>query len=143
MKHHYEDARVASIEALKIFQKHRGWVPDGAIHAIADIFVGSDQRCGRRGDVLQPDFPSTDCGRHVIRYCDSVVCYINCFQGVKAAFERKLKIKPGQTTFDGRFTLVPICCLGNCDKGSSMMIDEDTHSHVKPDDIDSLLEPYQ
>ena len=34
--HHYEDPRAASIEALKIVQKQRGWVPDGAIHAIAD-----------------------------------------------------------------------------------------------------------
>lgn len=36
-KHHYEDARAASIEALKIVQKERGWVPDGAIHAIAEL----------------------------------------------------------------------------------------------------------
>ncbi|SUX66175.1 NADH dehydrogenase subunit E [Citrobacter amalonaticus] len=36
-KHHYEDPRAASIEALKIVQKQRGWVPDGAIHAIADV----------------------------------------------------------------------------------------------------------
>ncbi|MEY4475793.1 MAG: NADH-quinone oxidoreductase, subunit, partial [Pseudomonadota bacterium] len=36
-KHHYEDARAASIEALKIVQKQRGWVPDGAIHAIAEV----------------------------------------------------------------------------------------------------------
>ena len=35
--HHYEDPRAASIEALKIVQKQRGWVPDGAIHAIADV----------------------------------------------------------------------------------------------------------
>ncbi len=35
--HHYEDPRAASIEALKIVQKLRGWVPDGAIHAIADV----------------------------------------------------------------------------------------------------------
>ncbi len=34
-KHHYEDPRAASIEALKIVQQARGWVPDGAIHAIA------------------------------------------------------------------------------------------------------------
>ncbi len=37
MTHHYEDPRAASIEALKIVQKQRGWVPDGAIHAIADV----------------------------------------------------------------------------------------------------------
>ena len=45
--HHYEDPRAASIEALKIVQKQRGWVPDGAIHAIADVL----------GNVLQSDLP--------------------------------------------------------------------------------------
>jgi len=35
--HHYEDPRAASIEALKIVQKQRGWVPDGAIYAIAKV----------------------------------------------------------------------------------------------------------
>ncbi|MDO1721917.1 NAD(P)H-dependent oxidoreductase subunit E, partial [Escherichia coli] len=35
--HHYEDPRAASIEALKLVQKQRGWVRDGAIHAIAAV----------------------------------------------------------------------------------------------------------
>lgn len=49
-KHHYEDPRAASIEALKIVQKKRGWVPDGAIYAIA--LRHSCQRCRRRGHIL-------------------------------------------------------------------------------------------
>ncbi|AXW88462.1 NADH-quinone oxidoreductase subunit E [Lonsdalea britannica] len=141
-KHHYEDARAASIEALKIVQKQRGWVPDGAIYAIADI-LGIPASDVEGVATFYSQIFRQPVGRHVIRYCDSVVCYINGFQGVRAALEKKLNIQPGQTTFDGRFTLLPTCCLGNCDKGPSMMIDEDTHSHVKPDDIDSLLEQYQ
>ncbi|MEN1354839.1 NAD(P)H-dependent oxidoreductase subunit E, partial [Pseudomonas aeruginosa] len=50
---------------------------------------------------------------------------------------------PGQTTFDGRFTLLPTCCLGNCDKGPIMMIDEDTHAHLTPEAIPELLERYK
>ncbi len=56
-KHHYEDPRAASIEALKIVQKQRGWVPDGAIYAIADVLGIPVQRRRRRCDLLQPDFP--------------------------------------------------------------------------------------
>ncbi|MBC8948220.1 MULTISPECIES: NADH-quinone oxidoreductase subunit NuoE [Xenorhabdus] len=140
-KHHYEDPRAASIEALKIVQKQRGWVPDGAIYAIAEVL----------------DIPASDVegvatfysqiyrqpvGRHIIRYCDSVVCHITGYQGVQAAIESCLNIRPGQTTADGRFTLLPTCCLGNCDKGPTMMIDEDTHSYVKPEEIEKLLEQY-
>ncbi|PWC10218.1 NADH-quinone oxidoreductase subunit NuoE [Brenneria roseae subsp. americana] len=141
-KHHYEDARAASIEALKIVQKQRGWVPDGAISAIADV-LGIPASDVEGVATFYSQIFRQPVGRHIIRYCDSVVCHINGYQGVQAALERKLSIKPGQTTFDGRFTLLPTCCLGNCDKGPSMMIDDDTHSHVKPEDIESLLEQYQ
>ncbi len=55
--HHYEDPRAASIEALKIVQKQRGWVPDGAIHAIADVLGISGKRRRRCGNVLQSDLP--------------------------------------------------------------------------------------
>ncbi|QOL16776.1 NADH-quinone oxidoreductase subunit NuoE [Dickeya dianthicola] len=141
-KHHYEDARAASIEALKIVQKHRGWVPDGAIDAIAEV-LGIPASDVEGVATFYSQIYRQPVGRHVIRYCDSVVCHITGYQGIQAALERKLNVKPGQTTFDGRFTLLPTCCLGNCDKGPTMMIDEDTHSQLKPEDLDSLLEQYQ
>lgn len=140
-KQHYEDARAATIEALKIVQKKRGWVPDGAIYAIAEILAipASDVE---GVTTFYSQIFRRPVGRHVIRYCDSVVCYITGYQEIQAALEKKLSIKPGQTTTDGRFTLLPTCCLGNCDKGPTMMIDEDTHSYLKPEDIEPLLERY-
>lgn len=141
-KHHYEDARAASIEALKIVQKHRGWVPDGAIYAIADILGISS------GDVegvatFYSQIYRQPVGRNIIRYCDSVVCFITGFHDILDAIEKHLNIKPGQTTPDNKFTLLPTCCLGNCDKGPTMMINDDTHSHLTPDTIPTLLERYK
>jgi NADH-quinone oxidoreductase subunit E len=141
-KHHYENARAASIEALKIVQKQRGWVPDGAIHAIADV-LGIPASDVEGVATFYSQIFRQPVGRHVIRYCDSVVCHITGFQGIQAALEDNLNIKPGQTTADGRFTLLPTCCLGNCDKGPTMMVDEDTHVHLTPENIVNLLEQYQ
>jgi NADH-quinone oxidoreductase subunit E len=141
-KHHYEDARAASIEALKIVQKQRGWVPDGAIHAIADV-LGIPASDVEGVATFYSQIFRQPVGRHVIRYCDSVVCHITGFQGIQAALEDNLNIKLGQTTADGRFTLLPTCCLGNCDKGPTMMVDEDTHVHLTPENIVNLLEQYQ
>ncbi|MFR0653070.1 NADH-quinone oxidoreductase subunit NuoE [Pantoea sp. SIMBA_079] len=141
-KHHYEDARAASIEALKIVQKARGWVPDGAIHAIANVLdIPASDVEGVA--TFYSQIYRTPVGRHVIRYCDSVVCHITGYQGIQAALEQNLNIKPGQTTADGRFTLLPTCCLGNCDKGPTMMVNDDTHVHLTPEGIASLLEQYQ
>ncbi len=102
-KHHYEDPRAASIEALKIVQKQRGWVPDGAIYAIAEV-LGIPASDVEGVATFYSQIFRQPVGRHVIRYCDSVVCHITGYQGIQAAIEKKLNIKPGQTTFDGRFT---------------------------------------
>ena len=139
--HHYEDPRAATIEALKLVQKERGWVPDGAIYAIADV-LGIPASDVEGVATFYSQIFRRPVGRHVIRYCDSVVCFINGYQTIQQALEEKLSIKPGQTTADERFTLLPVCCLGNCDKGPSMMIDDDTHSHLSVDKLDELLEQY-
>ncbi len=141
-KHHYEDARAASIEALKIVQKQRGWVPDGAINAIAEV-LGIPASDVEGVATFYSQIFRQPVGRHIIRVCDSMVCYIGGYHGNLVALEQSLNIKPGQTTTDGRFTLLPTCCLGNCDKGPTMMVDEDTHVHLTPEGIPGLLEQYQ
>lgn len=85
--HHYEDPRAASIEALKIVQKQRGWVPDGAIHAIADV-LGIPASDVEGVATFYSQIFRQPVGRHVIRYCDSVVCHINGYQGIQAALEK-------------------------------------------------------
>jgi NADH-quinone oxidoreductase subunit E len=81
-------------------------------------------------------------GRHVILLCDSIACFLMGAETLAEAFQRELGIQFGQTTADGRFTLLPICCLGNCDKGPTLMIDEDTHGLVDVASIKQLLEKY-
>lgn len=79
-KHHYEDPRAASIEALKIVQKHRGWVEDGAIYAISDV-LGIPASDVEGVATFYSQIYRQPVGRHVIRYCDSVVCHITGYQG--------------------------------------------------------------
>jgi NADH-quinone oxidoreductase subunit E len=55
----------------------------------------------------------------------------------------KLGIKPGETTPDGRFTLLPIVCLGACDHAPVMMVDDDLHHDLDPHKIDGILEQYR
>ena len=81
-------------------------------------------------------------GRHVILLCDSIACYLTGFEAVEKEFKRQLNIEYGQTTPDGRFTLLPICCLGNCDKGPSVLIDEDTYGPITPEEVAIVLQQY-
>ena len=139
--HHYDDPRAASIDALKVIQRRHGWVPDGAIQPVADLL-----------GISAPDLEGVatfyslifrrPVGRHVIKLCDSIACHLNDYQAVQQALEQKLAIGFGETTQDNRFTLLPICCLGACDKAPVVMIDEDTHFNVAPEQVPALLEKY-
>lgn len=138
---HYADPRAASIDALKIVQKRHGWVPDGAIDAIGAILgiPGSDVEGVATFYNLIFRRPV---GRHVIKVCDSISCFLTGYDDVVGAISKKLNIGLGETTADGRFTLLPICCLGACDRGPVLMIDDDTHFNLAPDNVAQVLEQY-
>ena len=139
--HHYEDPRAASIEALKIVQKARGWVPDGAADAIGEL-LGIPASDVEGVATLYSQIFRQPVGRHIIRVCDSMTCFIGGHESILEALQRQLGIAPGQTTADGRFTLIPVCCLGNCDKAPALMIDDDTFGDVRSEGIAALLEAY-
>lgn len=135
---HYEEPRAATIEALKIVQKARGWVPDPAIGAIAQLLEIPASDVEGVATFYSQIFRQP-VGRHVIRLCDSVVCFITGYQSVLDALSGVLGVGLGQTTPDGKFTLLPVCCLGNCDKGPTLMIDDDTYSFGSGEQL-SLLQ---
>ena len=138
---HYPDGRAASIGALKIVQKHRGWVPDGALEPVAALLgIGAAELEGVA--TFYSLIFRKPVGRHVIKVCDSISCFLTGYDDVKAALQKTLGIGYGQTTADGRFTLLPICCLGACDKGPTLMIDDDLHGDVVPQNVAVLLENY-
>ena len=139
--HHYEDPRAASIEALKIVQKARGWVPDGAADAIGEI-LGIPASDVEGVATFYSQIFRQPVGRHIIRVCDSMTCYVGGHESVVAEMHRQLGIGLGETTSDSRFTLLPVCCLGNCDKAPALMIDDDTFGDVQPDGVAKLLEAY-
>lgn len=140
--HHYEDSRAASIEALNIVQKARGWVPDGACDAISEV-LGIPASDIEGVATFYSQIFRVPVGRHIIRVCDSMTCYIGGHESVLDSIRNEIGIAPGQTTPDNRFTLIPVCCLGNCDKAPALMIDDDTFGDVQPGGVAALLEAYQ
>ena len=138
---HYPDSRAASIGALKVVQQHRGWVPDGAIPQIAAMVGMSAAELDGVATFYNLIFRQP-VGRNVIKVCDSISCFLTGYDEVKRGLEQKLGIAFGQTTADGRFTLLPICCLGACDRGATLMINDDLHGNVTPQSLDKILEAY-
>lgn len=134
--------RSACIDALKVVQRRKGWVDDEALRDVADylgISVDELDSVATFYNLIH----RRPVGRHVIYICDSVSCWLLGYDRLLDALRRKLAVDLGGTTADGRFTLLPIPCLGTCDHAPAMMVDDDTHRDLTPERIDEILERYE
>src|SRR5579875_1082246 len=127
---------------MKIVQKHRGWVSDESLKDIAELLGMSVDELDGVATFYNLIFRKP-VGRHVIMVCDSISCWIMGYERLRDHLMKRLGVKMGETTPDGRFTLLPIVCLGTCDHAPAMMIDNDLHRDIDTDKIDSILEQYK
>lgn len=139
--HHYEHRQAACIEAMKIVQKHRGWVSDEGIRDVAEIIGMTPAELDSVATFYNLIFRKP-VGKHVIMVCDSVSCWIMGYDNVRDCLMKKLGVGLGETTPDGKFTLLPVCCLGTCDRAPAMMVGDDLHQDLTPEKIDTILEGY-
>jgi NADH-quinone oxidoreductase subunit E len=137
----YPYPQAACLDALKIVQRHRGWINDESIVDIAAILnMSADEVDGVA--TFYSRIYRKPVGRHVILLCDSVSCMIMGYGSLYDYLVSKLGVSFGETTSDGRFTLLPISCLGTCDFAPSMMIDNDLHNKLTNETIEELLKKY-
>ena len=138
---HCERPEAASVEALKIVQKRCGWVSDESIRDIAAM-LGMDPAELDAVATFYSFIFRTPVGRHLIQICDSMVCWSMGYNPLYELLRQKLGIGPGGTTQDNRFTLLPVSCLGACDRAPAMLVNEDLYGPVTPEMLDGILEKY-
>ena len=137
----YEQRQAACIDALKIVQRHRGWVSDENLLDLAGLLRMSPDELDGIATFYNLIFRKP-VGKHIILICDSVSCWIMGYDRIRRHLTARLGIEPGQTTSDGRFTLLPIVCLGACDHAPTMMVDDVLYHDLDPAKIDRILESY-
>ncbi len=137
----YPYRRAGTIEALKVVQRPRGWVSDESVKDIADCLAMTPDEVDAVATFYNLVF-RRPVGRHVILLCDSVSCWVMGHDAVRDRLRDRLGIGLGETTPDGRFTLLPTVCLGACDRAPAMMIDGDLHGELDPGTIESILARY-
>ncbi|MEP7073390.1 MAG: NADH-quinone oxidoreductase subunit NuoE [Nitrosospira sp.] len=140
--HHYPNTRALCVEALKIVQRHRGWVSDESIADVAEALQMTPVELDGVATFYNMIFRKP-VGRHVILLCDSVSCWIMGCEHLHQHLHARLGIGLGETTADGRFTLLPNVCLGACDHAPAMMIDNAHYQDLDPARIDEILAKYQ
>lgn len=134
--------KAACIEALKIVQHNRGWVSDESLQAIAAHMDMSAEELDSVATFYNLIFRKP-VGRNIILLCDSISCYVMGYEKIYGHLHALLQIKFGETTIDGRFTLLPNPCLGSCDRAPVLMINDNTYRDLTNDKLDDILKEYK
>jgi NADH-quinone oxidoreductase subunit E len=79
-------------------------------------------------------------GEKVILFCDSVSCWLMEGEKVCNRIKDRLGVQYGEMTADGRYTLLPVTCLGDCDHAPAMMIGDELHHDLDTHKVDLLFE---
>jgi NADH-quinone oxidoreductase subunit E len=138
----YPQKRAGCIEALKVVQRHRGWISDEHLADVAGLLDMTVHELDSVATFYNLVFRKP-VGKHVILICDSVSCWILRYEELLKHLRNRLGIGFGETTPDGEFTLLPIPCLGHCDHAPALMIDNELYGDVTPERLDEILDEYK
>jgi len=128
----------ALLPILHAIQDELGYVPESAVPIVANVLNLS--RAEVHGVVTFYHFFRTrPPGQHTLYLCRAEACQSMGARELERYVKEKLDIDFHETTADGRFSLEPVYCLGNCACSPAVMIDEDVHGRVTPERLDALL----
>jgi NADH-quinone oxidoreductase subunit E len=134
--------RGVCLEALKIVEHHHGWVSDDHLQEVANLLGMTTEEVESNASFYNHIFRKA-VGRHVILVCESITCCVMGYEDILERMLAKLEVELGGTTSDGRFTVLPIQCLGACDRAPVIMIDDDLHCDLTWEKVDAILERYE
>ena len=136
-----EHPKGALIPVLQKAQDIYGYLPQTVLETIArELRVPVAEVFGVVTFYAQ--FHLTPRGKNIIRVCQGTACHVRGGKNVLEAVCKHLDIAPGETTKDLNFTIETVACLGACGLAPVMMVNDETHGRLTPDDIPGILDSY-
>jgi NADH-quinone oxidoreductase E subunit len=135
----YPEPKAALLPVLWLLQRTKGWVD-----------LDSEAWVAKRLGVSPADvhgvvtfytmFKRRPFGRYHIQVCTTLSCMLRGSDDLVEHLTRRLKIRPGETTPDGRFSLVKVECLGSCGTAPMLQLNDDYHENLTIESLDRLLD---
>ncbi len=129
------------IMLLQVYQRKNGYISEESTAEIAQFLQCSESHVYGVASFYQM-FSTKPQGTHVVKFCESAPCHVIGGRQVWEALQRELQLKTGETSPDGKWTLVTVSCLGVCAVGPVIVIDDDMYGNVEPDQIAGILARY-
>jgi len=133
-----EASREQAVEVMLEVQRHYGYMTDEAMVEAAELLDMTTLELEGLATFYDHIYREP-VGKHVIHVCDSLICWMEGHESVIEHISSRLNVEMGGTTGDGLFTLLPVCCIGYCDRAPAMTIDGKVYGRLTPEKIDRIL----
>jgi NADH-quinone oxidoreductase subunit E len=134
-----EHPREQAVDVMYALQAHYGYLSDEAVFEAAELLGMTPLEIEELATFYDFIYRKP-VGRYVIHVCDSTTCWMFGHESVVDYLAGRLGVMAGETTADGLFTLLPVCCVGYCDHAPVMLINGKPYGDLTPESIDEILE---
>lgn len=134
----YNEPTGQVLGVLGFLQERFGYIPQTALDAASERLGISRKRLEAVCEFFR-DFTTTPLGRHVFIVCDGTACHTTGAPETLQLLEQTLGIRAGQTTEDGKFSLLTTRCVGSCGLAPILMIDGQMRAHVRLSDVVQMV----
>ena len=135
----YPTRQAATLPLLHALQEEHGWLPFQALEEAAD-FLGLAASTVLDTATFYEEFWLEPKGKYVIWLCESISCELMGSNNLLDRVRDHLRIEPGETTDDGKFTLMTAQCLGSCGTAPCGLVNEELHENITVDNFVQVLE---
>ncbi len=135
----YDTRMAATMPALHLVQDTHGWLPHQAIEEIAE-FLGLTASQVLDTATFYEEYWLKPHGKYVIWVCQSLSCELMGQPTLLSKIKDHLGIEVGETTDDGKFTLMGVECLGSCGSAPVALVDHKLHENINADNFQQVLD---
>ncbi len=135
----YPTKQAVVLPALHLIQHAYNWIPMAAMQELAEFLELAPAQVLDTASFYE-EYWLKPKGKYLLQVCRSLTCEICGSKRITDSIRRKLKIEPGETTPDGKFTLVEMECLGSCGTAPAMLCNEVLHEDLTTERLEQLLD---
>lgn len=132
--------RAMLLTALYVAQEQNGYLTREAMERVAGRLGLTTLEVAETASFYSM-FHMTPVGRYTVQLCEGLSCHLaGGAEELLAYVSQRLGIAPGETTPDGRFTLLAVQCLAACGSSPAMRVNDTLYTHLTADDLDAILD---
>jgi NADH-quinone oxidoreductase subunit E len=134
----YPTKQAVLLPALHAVQHEHGWIPQGALLEIAEFLHLSPAEVLDTASFYE-EYWLKPKGEYLVQVCRSLTCEVCGSRKITEHLQEKFGVELGETSNDGRFTLVELECLGSCGTAPVVMINDVLHENLNCESVDKLI----